>query len=107
MNISELFEELQDNILDDLNGELILEGNCIVWSYDIDRDAVPENNNVEDDDDLEFDFTSVTSPEEILQQKYDEDIIIIEAHLAQLDDYADWSFSDPEIGESIISFKIF
>jgi hypothetical protein len=107
MNISELFEELQDNILEELNGELILEGNCIIWSYDLDRDGATQDLEVNDDDEIEFDFASATSPEELLRQGYDEDLIIIEAHIAQLDDYADWSYSDPEIGDSQISFKIF
>lgn len=107
MNICELFEELQDNIFDDLNGELSLEGNCIIWSYDLDRDGATPDLEVADDDDVEFDFASSTSPEELLQQGYDEDLMLIEAHIALLDDYADWSFSDPEIAETQISFKIF
>lgn len=107
MNICELFEELQDNIFDDLNGELSLEGNCIIWSYDLDRDGATPDLEVSDDDDVEFDFASSTSPEELLRQGYDEDLILIEAHIAQLDDYADWSFSDPELAETQISFKIF
>jgi hypothetical protein len=105
MNISELFEKLQDDILEELNGELILEGNCIIWSYDLDRDSAVQDIEVNDDD--EFDFTSATSPEELLQQGYDEDLIVIEGCIAQLDDFADWSFSDSEIGETQISFKIF
>jgi hypothetical protein len=107
MNICELFEELQDNIAGDLNGELILEGNCIIWSYDLDRDGATPDLEIADDDEQEYDFVNATSPEELLQQGYDEDLMIIEAYIAQLDDYADWSYSDPEIGESQISFKIF
>ena len=107
MNINELFEELQDNISDELKGELILIGNCIIWSYDLDRNGVVEDIEHHDDDELEFDFASTTSPEELLQQGYDEDLLIIEAHIANLDDYADWSFSDPEVTDTIISFKIF
>ena len=32
MNISELFEEIQDEfVMEDLNGEFLLQGNLIVW----------------------------------------------------------------------------
>jgi hypothetical protein len=107
MNINELFEDLQDNVLDDLNGELILEKNCIIWSYDIDRDgAMVENESNDDIDEFEYCFSSVNSSEEILQQAYNEDLSIIETYIAELDDNANWSFSDPKIGESVISFKI-
>jgi hypothetical protein len=107
MNISELFEKLQDDISEELNGELILEGNCIIWSYDLDRDGATQDLEISDDDDVEFDFASATSPEELLQQGYDEDLIVIEGCIAQLDDFAEWSYSDPEIADTIISFKIF
>ena len=107
MNISELFDKLQDNIPEELNGELILEGNCIIWSYDLDRDGATQDLEISDDDDAEFDFASSTSPEELLQQGYDEDLLVIEGYIAQLDDFAEWSFSDPEIAETVISFKIF
>ena len=105
MNICELFEELQDSILEDLNGDLILQKKCIVWSHNLDSDGVTEDLELTDDE--EYDFTSTISPEELLQQGYDEDLEIIQAHLAQLDDYVDWSFSNPEIGETVISFRIF
>lgn len=105
MNICELFEELKDNVLDILNGDLVLQKKCIVWSYSLDNDGVTEDLELTDDED--YDFTSATSPEEMLQQIYDEDLESIQAHLAQLDDYAEWSFSEPEIGETIISFRIF
>ena len=107
MNISELFEKLQDNVSNEFNGELILEGNCIIWSYDIDRDGMPVEEKTNDDDELEFDFNTVKSSEELLQQGYDEDLLTIQTFITELDDYADWSFSDPEIGETVISFKIF
>lgn len=106
MNINELFEELQDNILDELNGELILEGNCIIWSYDIDRDGMPIEEKTDDEDELEFDFSSIKSSEELLQDAYDEDLMSIQTYVDSLDEDC-WTFSDPEIGETVISFKIF
>lgn len=106
MNISELFEELQDNILDNLNGELILEGNCIIWSYDLDRDGATPDLGISDDDDVEFDFASSMSPEELLQEGFEEDKEAIELFLDGLDEDC-WTISDPEIGETQITFKIF
>ena len=54
MNISKLFKELENYIADELNGELILEGNRIVWSYDLDRDGATQDIEAIDDDELEF-----------------------------------------------------
>jgi len=108
MNINELFEELQNNILEELNGELILDGNCIVWSHDIDREEIIDDIELnEDDDELEYGFIGIDSPEELLLQGYRDDLDVIERHIAKLDDYADWSFSDPEVTDTNISFKIF
>ena len=107
MNISELFEKLQNDISNDFNGELILEGNCIIWSYDIDRNGMAVEEKTDDDEEVEFDFNTVKSSEELLQQAYDEDLLSIESCIDIFDEYGDWSFSDPEIGETVISFKIF
>jgi hypothetical protein len=108
MSISELFDELIHNIPKDLIGQLILDGNCIIWTYDIDRDGMPEEEiKPDEDDEFEFDFTSIKSSEELLQQGYDDDLLAIQNFIVELDDYADWTFSDPEIGETVISFKIF
>jgi hypothetical protein len=106
MNINELFEELQDNVLEELNGEIILEGNCIIWSYDIDRDGMAIIDDSEDDDDFEFDFGAIKSSEELLQDAYDEDLFSIQSCVDGFDG-DDWTFSEPEIGETTISFKIF
>jgi hypothetical protein len=113
MNINELFDEIQDRFLpEDLNGEFTLHGNCIVWTYDLDKDdvedeiIVPTNNKDDDEDAPLFDFES-SSTEELLQEAYDEDIILIEQLLDELEESDNWLFSEPEINENIISFKIF
>ena len=105
MNINELFEKLQEDILGNLTGDLILEGNCIVWSYDLDRDGATQDIEANDDD-AEFDFASSTSPAELLQQGYEEDKEAIELFLDGLDE-DNWTISDPEIEETQITFKIF
>ncbi len=109
MNISELFEEIQNKFLpEDLNGELTLHGNCIIWTYNLDEEEVEiiVPNDDEDEDAPLFDFES-SSSEELLQDAYDEDILLIEQLLDELEESGNWSFSEPEISENIISFKIF
>jgi hypothetical protein len=108
MNISELFEEIQDKFLpEDLNGEFTLHGNCIVWTYDLNNDSeeivIPDS---EEDDDTLFDFES-SSSEELLQEAYEEDLAQIEGLLDELEEYDNWTLSTPDINENTISFRIF
>jgi hypothetical protein len=106
MNINELFEKLQEEtFLEDLNGEFILEGNCIIWSYNLENDAEEVEAPIEDPEgELIFE---ATSPEELLHEAYSEDLEAIEELIAELEDYTEWTFSEPELGELSISFKIF
>ena len=107
MNISELFEEIQNKFLpEELNGEFILQGNCIVWTYNLVNDSEELPMQEEDDDEINFSFDS-SSPEELLQDAYDKDIVLIEEFLDELEETDNWSFSQPDINECIISFKIF
>lgn len=107
MNINKLFENLQEeDFVEQLKGELSLEGNCIVWTFDINNNNHYNNEQAvfNDDDDDEFSFTS---PAEIIQEAYDEDLLIIENLIADIDDTLEWTFSDPDVNETTISFKIF
>lgn len=110
MNINKLFENLQEDTFDELlEGELCLEGNCIVWSYNLKdvTEDIPTNMSDEDEEDeLDFEF-NVTSPEELLQEAYNKDFILIENRIAELDEFIDWSYSEPEVIDLTISFKIF
>ena len=106
MNINELFEELQNNFFpEELKGEFQLQGNCIVWTYNLDKDTeeieMPDKN---DDDD--FDFESRSS-EELLQEVYDNDFEKLQIFLDELDEPYNWNFSEPDTIKNIISFKIF
>jgi hypothetical protein len=106
MNINELFEKIQDNFLpEDLKGEFTLHGNCIVWTYNLEDNTESINVPTDEDDEI-FDFESISS-EEILQNAYDEDCEALELFLDELEEYDNWSFSEPEIIENIITFKIF
>jgi hypothetical protein len=107
MRISELFEKIQERFLpEDLNGEFILQGNCIVWTYNLDNDS--QEIDVPDDDEEESPFSfEATSAEELLQEAYEEDHDLLEEFLDELEEYDNWTFSDPETTGNIISFRIF
>jgi hypothetical protein len=107
MNINELFEKIQDKFIpEDLKGEFALHGNCIIWEYNLDNDCEEIPAPSEDDDELQFDFES-ESPEELLLETYNDDLELIEGLFDELEESDNWSFSEPEIIENVISFKIF
>jgi hypothetical protein len=108
MNVNELFEKIQDNFLpEELNGEFTLQGNCIIWTYDLDdNDSEEISTPNEDEDELGFGFETASS-EELLHEAYDDDLERLEGLLDELEENDNWSFSEPEIAESVISFKIF
>lgn len=105
MNINELFEEIQDEfIVEDLNGEFLLQGRNIVWSYNL-EDSSEEIDYNEDDEDNIFGFESV-SAEELLLEGYQEDLEKLQNKLDVINQTDNWVFSDPATNESIISFII-
>jgi len=109
MNISDLFEEIQERFSpDDLCGELVLHGNCIIWSYKVTNDSEDycETSEYEDDDEACIDFEAVSS-EELLQDAYNEDSEKIETFFDELNQSGNWTFSDADIVDDSISFKIF
>ena len=105
MNINELFEEIQDEFIpEELNGEFLLQGRCIIWSYDL-EDASEEIDYDEDDDNNMFGFESMSS-EELLLEAYREDLEKLQELLDEYGEIDNWTFSDTDINETIISFKI-
>jgi len=105
MNINELFEKIQDEFSDDeLKGEFLLQGNCIVWSYNLEENT--EEIDYQDDDDDYFNFEA-TSSEELLQEAYQEDLEKLQELLDEIEETGNWNFSDFESIENIISFKVF
>ncbi len=107
MNINELFEKFQENSLsENLSGELIIKGNCMIWTYDLNKNSEEiEASTSEDGEEPEFSFES-QSPEELLFEAYTEDLETIESFLDELNEDC-WTISEPEISETVISFKIF
>ena len=108
MNINELFGKIQEGMfLNELNGELIIKGNCIIWTYDLNKNSEEiEAPSDEDSEELEFDFES-SSSQELLLEAYHKDLEAIELFLDELEDYDNWTISEPETSDTVISFKIF
>jgi len=108
MNINELFGKIQEEFQpEDLNGELVLHGNCIVWTYKLDENCEElENFYGMYEDEISFDFESASS-EELLLDAQNEDLEKIENLIDLVDNFDNWSISEPEINDKVISFKIF
>ena len=108
MNVKELFDELQNKFSnDDLTGELILQGNCIIWTYNLDDEFEDDSMSFDlDDEEIIFGFNSCGS-EELLEDAYAEDFEKIINYLDEIDEFNNWTFSDADIVDDLISFKIF
>ncbi len=108
MNINELFDKIHENGLSEsLDGELIIKGNCIIWTYDLNKNSEEiEAPLDEEGDELEFDFES-SSSQELLLEAYHKDLEAIELFLDEIEESENWTISEPETSDTIISFKIF
>jgi hypothetical protein len=107
MNISELFEKIQNNFdEDELRGEIILQGNVIIWSYNLSDDEDDFNCSEEDSDEDIFNYEN-RCDEELLIEAHHEDLENIQLFLDELDELRNWSFSDYEIVDNVILFKLF
>lgn len=104
MNISELFETIQDEFhSEELNGEFLLDDDVIIWSYNITEDSEEVDYL---DDDESFNYTT-TSSEELLQEAYQEDYNKLEEFLNDTEEIDNWTISDSEIVDDVIVFKIY
>jgi len=105
MNINELFETIQNEFLsEELNGEFLLYENVIIWSYNLTEDS--EEIIFHDNDEEEsFDFEAISS-EELLLKAYNEDLEILQQFLDSTEETDNWTFSDSEIVDDVIVFKI-
>jgi hypothetical protein len=107
MNIRELFKEMQETFSDgELNGNIILQKNAIVWSYSLNDSEEGDDDDFEfGDDDDSFDFNTPAN-EELLQDAYAEDLERIEELLDETDEDCLFTVTDAEITEKRISFRI-
>jgi hypothetical protein len=107
-----LFDALQDDqLLENLKGELTLQGKSIVWSYDIIKNSEQHGDDNEEGielmiDDGEFRYKDYISTEEMLQEAYDDDIELLQNYIYELGDCIDRNYSDPKLTSTVISFKI-
>jgi len=107
MNINELFETIQDEFSpEEINGEYLLHGNVIIWSYNITENSEELHFLNEDDDDEMFSFEA-SSSEELLQEAYQEDFNKLQEFLDGIEEIDNWTFSDSEVVDDVIIFKIF
>lgn len=106
MNINELFEKIQKEFQEDeLRGEFVLQGNLIIWSFNL-TDDMDELDYVEEGEEYEFDFETECS-EELLLEAYHEDIEQVKLFFDEIEQIDKWTFSDYEIVDDVILFKIF
>jgi len=106
MNINELFETIQNEFLpEELNGEFLLHGNVIIWSYNLTEDS-EELLYLDEDEEDGFSFEA-TSSEELLQEAYQEDLEKVQQFLDGIEETDNWNFSDSEVLDDVIVFKIF
>jgi len=106
MNISELFEAIQDELVsDEINGDFLIHGNVIIWSYNLTDDS--EEINYSDDEEEEGFSFEASSSEELLQEAYREDLEKVQLFLDSIEETYNWSFSEGEIVDDVIVFKIF
>ena len=107
MNINELFEIIQDEFVsEELNGEFLLHGNVIIWSYNLTEDSEEMTFLNEDDEEELFSFET-SSSEELLQEGYQEDFNKLQEFLDKIEEVDNWNYSDSEIVDDVITFKIF
>jgi hypothetical protein len=107
MNINELFNEFQNEFEEDeLRGEFILQGNVIIWSFNLSDDEDILDCVEEEDDEYVFNYDSKCD-EELLIEAYHQDLDKIQLFLDELNEMENTSFSDYEIVDDVILFKIF
>jgi hypothetical protein len=114
MSINDLFEQIQNRFnLDEIKGNFTIDGNCIIWSCDsgcIETEETEKIVFINDDGDEEtyYGYTlDSMSIEEKLTDVYNEDIIKINDFFEMIEETDNWYFSEPDIYEDSITFKIF
>ena len=107
MNITQLFNKIQENFIDDESkGELVLQGNCIVWTYVYDEECNDSFECEDDEEGMYIHFESITIDEKLEEISTDY-IENIKLYLDELNEIENWTFSEPDIVDDSISFKIF
>lgn len=105
MNIDKLYEAIQiDLIPRQLNGDFILYNNEIIWSYILETNEGLEFFN--DDDEESFSFENISSEEQLLEA-YHDDYEKLHDFFDAIEQTNHWMFTDDEIIDNTINFKIY
>ena len=108
MNINELYELLQ-NIIDpeELDGDFTLTENAIVWSYSLTEEIDDELVDYDDEENEDFftSFETINRYDE-LYNIYLEDLHTIKLCLSEYNEEDNWNYTEPDVKENSISFKI-
>jgi hypothetical protein len=102
MNVNCLYQKLEN--LKNLYGDCVFQKNHIIWSYEF-NDEFDCYSSCENFDD--FDYSSLDSREENLLEIYNSDIIKIENLLDGIGEYGNFTISNPEMIDNLITFKIY
>ena len=107
MNISELFKKIQDEFdVDEIKGEYILQGNVIIWSYNLSDDDDEFEYVVEDNEEFIFNY-ECECDEELLIEAYHEDVENLKLFLDGINELENWNISEYEVVDDVILFKLF
>lgn len=107
MNISELFKKIQDEFdVDEIKGEYILQGNVIIWSYNLSDDDDEFEYVEEDNEEFIFNY-ECECDEELLIEAYHEDVENLKLFLDSMNELEKWNISDYEVVDDVILFKLF
>jgi hypothetical protein len=107
MSISELFNTFQEEFKEDeLRGEFVLQGNVMIWSYNLSADDEDEFDCIADNDEDISGF-EIECDEELLLEAYHEDIEKVKLFLDELNETENWNFSEHETVDDVILFKLF
>jgi hypothetical protein len=100
--IENIFENLNEELCYDLMGELCLDEDRIIWSYNIDKHINQTDNIGISEDDVE-----IMSAEETLQDAHFHDMELINNYFHLLEDKHEWYFTEPTLNETTIISEIF
>jgi hypothetical protein len=98
----DLYDYLSDEICYDLKGEIVLDDDVIVWSYDIENHC-----DIIDEDGISEEDVEMFSIEEKLDNVYEHDLQQIKDSLLQYNNVESLIFTNPIKNKTSISFQIF
>ena len=102
MNTNELFEILQEELNENLMGEILLGEDVIIWNYDMNK-----NTDIIDEKGISEDEVEFFSIEEKLQEAHFYDIGLINEIIMLHDQKERWYFTEPTLNNTTIICDLF